>query len=45
MHENEDLELRMVEECRRRDDWPKWKEALQAELNSLAKCEIFGPVV
>jgi len=22
-----------------------WKEAIQAELNSLAKCEVFGPVV
>jgi hypothetical protein len=22
-----------------------WKEAIQAELNSLVKCEVFGPVV
>ena len=22
-----------------------WKEAIQAELNSLIKCEVFGPVV
>jgi hypothetical protein len=22
-----------------------WNEAIQAELNSLAKCEVFGPVV
>ena len=24
---------------------PKWKEAIQAELNSLTKREVFGPVV
>ena len=22
-----------------------WKESIQAELNSLAKCEVFGPIV
>ena len=27
------------------DDWEKWKEAIQAELNCLAKREVFGPVV
>ncbi|RVW31501.1 Copia protein [Vitis vinifera] len=34
-----------VEECRHRNDWPKWKEAIQAELNSLTKREVFEPVV
>ena len=34
-----------VEECRNRNDWPKWKEAMQAELNSLIKQVFFGPVV
>ena len=30
-----------VEECRNRNDWPKWKEALQAKLNSLMKRDVF----
>jgi len=42
---NDDIEPQSVEECRRRNDWPMWKEAIQAELNSLAKPEVFGPVV
>jgi hypothetical protein len=42
---NDDIEPQTVEECRRRNDWPMWKEAIQAELNSLAKREVFGPVV
>ena len=25
------------EKCRHRNDWPKWKEAMQAELNSFIK--------
>ena len=41
----EDLEPRNVEECRHRNDWPKWKKVIQAKLNSLTKWEIFGPVV
>ena len=28
-----------------RHDWEKWKEAIPAELNCLAKREVFGPVV
>jgi hypothetical protein len=42
---NDDIEPKTVKECRRRNDWPMWKEAIQAELNSLAKREVFGPVV
>ena len=42
---NEDLEPRNVEECRRRNDQPKWKETMQVELNSLTKRKVFGPVV
>ena len=34
-----------VDECRYRSDWPKWKEAIQTELDSLAKRHVFGPVV
>ena len=45
MIENEDLELKSIDECRRRDDWPKWKEAIENELISLNKYKVFGPVV
>ncbi|KAL4025796.1 hypothetical protein IC575_014202 [Cucumis melo] len=45
IHENEDYGPKSVDECRNRKDWPKWKEAIQAELNSLTKREVFGPVV
>ena len=45
MHESKDLEPRSVEEDRQRNDWPKWKEAMKAELDSLAKREVSGPVV
>ena len=38
-------EPRNVEEWLHRNDWPKWKEAMQAELNSLTKWEVFGPIV
>ena len=31
-------------ECRQRQDWPKWEEAIKAELASLAKREVFGPI-
>ena len=41
----QDLEPLSVEECRQRRDWPKWQEEIQSELNSLAKREVFGPVV
>ena len=45
VNDNEDLEPKSVEECRQRDDWPKWKDATEAELNSLSKHEVFGPIV
>ena len=32
---DEDPEPRNVKECRHKNDWPKWKEAMQVELNSL----------
>ena len=31
-NENEDLEPMSMEECRHREDWPKWKEAIDCEL-------------
>ena len=45
VNDNEDLEPKFVEECRQRDDWPKWKDAIEAELNSFSKQEVFGPIV
>ena len=30
-----DYEPQTIDECRCRNDWPMWKEAIQAELNSL----------
>ena len=41
----ENPEPQNVEECRNINDWPKWKESIQAELNSLMKRDVFGPVV
>ena len=41
---DEDHEPKSIEECTRRSDWPKWKEAIDAELKSLAKRAVFGPV-
>ncbi|KAI3821171.1 hypothetical protein L1987_08729 [Smallanthus sonchifolius] len=45
MENNEDHEPISVEECKQRHDWLKWKDAIEAELNSLTKREVFGPVV
>ena len=44
MRNDEDLDPYM-EECRHRNDWPKWKEAIQTQLNSLTKREVFKPVI
>ena len=41
----EDPKPRNVEDCRHKNNWSKGKEAMQAELNSLTKREVFGPVV
>jgi hypothetical protein len=35
--EHDDIKPRSVEECQCRIDWPKWKEAIQAKLDSLTK--------
>ena len=42
---DEDPEPKNVEECRNRNGWLKWKETMQAELNSLMKRKVFGPIV
>ena len=44
--ENDDIEPRSVEECQRRAYWPKWKDAIQVELDySLTKRMVFEPGV
>ncbi|KAJ9553648.1 hypothetical protein OSB04_017693 [Centaurea solstitialis] len=43
--EPQDQEPKSVDECMHRKDWPKWKDAMQTELNSLTKREVFGTVV
>ena len=35
--DNDDQEPMTIEDCRQRNDWPKWKDAIQAELYSLAR--------
>lgn len=34
-----------INECRCRHDWPKWKEAIDAELRSLEKRKVFEPIL
>ena len=45
LKEDDDHEPRNVDECRSKHDWLKWKEAMQVELDSLAKRKVFGLVV
>ena len=42
---DDDSKPQNTNECKQRNDWPKWKEAMQAELHSLIKRDVFGPVV
>ncbi|KAM2595778.1 hypothetical protein TB2_040288 [Malus domestica] len=41
---SDDIEPRSFDECQRRIDWSNWKQAIQVELDSLAKRKVFGPV-
>ena len=41
---NEDHEPKFVEKCKK-NNWPKWKKAIEIELNSLGKRKVFGHVV
>jgi hypothetical protein len=41
----EDYVSKTQEEYMHRNDWPKWKDALKAELDSLEKQNIFGLVI
>ena len=45
IHENEDFEPKSIGVCCNRKDWHRWKEVIQAELNSLSKHKVFGPIV
>ena len=42
---NEDHEPKSVTKCQNRHNWTKWKDVVQAELNSLNKRKVFGPIV
>ena len=42
---NDDYEPHNLDDCRQRSDWPKWKEAIQTELTSMAKREVFGSII
>lgn len=41
----EDQEPTSIKICRQSENWTKWKDAIEAELNSLYKRQVFGPVV
>ena len=41
----EDYVPKSFEDCMHRNDWPKWKNAIKCELDSLEKRNVFGPVV
>nr|GFA00186.1 hypothetical protein [Tanacetum cinerariifolium] len=45
MENDEDHEPNSVLECKNRYDGPKWKDAIEVELKSLEKHEVFGLVV
>jgi hypothetical protein len=40
-----DLDLKAMVECKKRSDWIKWKDAIEAELASLYKREVFSAVM
>ena len=45
MDDNEDHEPTSIYEYTQRSNWIKWKEAINVELNSLKKRDVFGPIV
>ncbi|GKB33857.1 putative RNA-directed DNA polymerase, partial [Tanacetum coccineum] len=45
MSGDDDPEPNSVIDCQSRSDWGKWKDIVQAELNSLNKRNIFEPIV
>jgi hypothetical protein len=40
-----DPDPKIMAECEQRSDWIKWKEAIEAELDSLRKRELFSHVI
>jgi hypothetical protein len=40
-----DPDLKTVTECKQRSDWIKWNKAIEAELDSLRKREVFSNVI
>ncbi|KAM2015057.1 hypothetical protein ACFX16_045633 [Malus domestica] len=41
---SDDIKPRSIDECRCITDWSNWKQAIQVELDSLAKHKVFGPI-
>ena len=41
---DEDPEPQNMEECRKRNYWPKWKKAMHAKLQLLIKQEVSRPI-
>ena len=41
---DEDSEPKSMAECQEHSDWVQWKEAIETELRSLNKRQVFGPV-
>ena len=44
LKEDKDYEPKSIEECRKRNNWPEWKNAIQTELNYLTKRAVFGSI-
>jgi hypothetical protein len=40
-----DLDLKTMAECKQRSNWIKWNEAIETELDSLRKREVFSNVI
>jgi hypothetical protein len=45
INDNEDHEPKSIKDCIQSENWPKWKEAIEWELNSLYKWKIVGSIV
>ena len=45
INESQDHKPKSIKECRQRQDWPKCKNAIDVELSSLVKREVFGLIV
>jgi len=40
-----DQESKSINDCWQRNDWLKWKDIIEVELDSLIKWKVFGPIV